>query len=104
VVIVIPLPPEEVQDHSAYTDAEPYTSTSTYYAAAAWDESAIYSDQVPPVFTVGKGDSDTTVATPPGAAAPLTYINVPLSSGTAYSIFVEYDIANENPGSTEVRF
>lgn len=96
---------EEVGDQSTYLDVGPYSNNnpSTAYIAAAWDEDDIYSNRVPAVFTVGKGGEDVnTVATPPGASGPVTYRNVPLSAATSYSIYVRYDIENENQGETEV--
>lgn len=93
---MISVPVEEVQSQEAYLDAGPYTDTSTFYIAAAWDEDDVYSSRVPPRFTVGVGLENITTATPPGAASVVTYRNAPLSSSTFYSIYVRYDLENED--------
>lgn len=93
-VVVIPLP--EVESQSSYLDNSPYSSPSAYYVAAAWDEIAINSSQVPATFTVGI--ENRTVATPPDERLPVTYQNVKLRSNSPYTIFVRYDIFNESGG------
>lgn len=91
-------------DPATYNDARPYSSigNSAAYITAAWDQEGIYSGIVPAVFTVGQGETSTTVAMTPGTSLQVTYRNVPLKSGTLYSVFVRYDIENEDPGATEV--
>lgn len=83
-----------VQDQKAYNDAGIYTDTASYYIAAAWDETA--SSQIMNSFVVGNGNIY--VARTPGSPDKITYTNVALKSNQEYSIFVRYDIENEDLG------
>ena len=86
----------------AYNDAEFYTETASYYIAATWDETAIYSGQVMNPFVVGNGNIYVTQT--PGKSDKISYVNIALISNQDYSIFVRYDIENEDYGGPhEVR-
>ena len=83
----------------AYKDAEFYTESASYYIAAAWDETAIYSGQVMSPFVVGNGNIY--VAQTPGKPDKTSYVNIALKSNQDYSIFVRYDIENEDYGGPQ---
>ena len=91
-----------LDDKSQYNDAGAFVNNANpplqYYITAAWDSDSL--NRIPNLFTVGEGDSFT--ATPPGERDVVDYENVPLRSNTEYSIFVRYDIENEDLGGSLV--
>ena len=68
-------------------DVGPYDRTrpSEPYVAAAWDDVT----RVPEQITIGSGTTT--------AAGGETYMNVPLSSNTAYEALVRVEIVSDNP-------
>jgi hypothetical protein len=67
-----------------YNSVSEFSAGVQAYITAAWDESAIYSGRVPTTLTVGDGKEY--------PAGGVRYINVPLMTGTQYTIFTRYDM------------
>ena len=91
-IVVVEVLQSEVQDQSAYDSAGPYTLEALFYITAGWGKQDIQNGRVPSAFLIGSGL--TTVVD------NIRYLNAPLKSGTAYSIFVRYDIEADNDVSS----
>jgi hypothetical protein len=70
-----------------YNSVMEFSTGIQAYITAAWDENDVYSGVVPTTLTVGDGKEY--------PARGVRYINVPLMTGTEYTIFTRYDIASD---------